>query len=111
MVSIDTNSRVQITLLGSLLATAVIGTASFVSWKGSVETEQRNVTALVTQVADNARRMTESVGELRIQLLELRYQLASIGVALSADNDKLKWFAEQLKSLNPELRLPAMPYK
>lgn len=108
MVSIDTNSRVQITLLGSLLATAVIGTATFVAWKGSVEAEQKTVTALVVQVNDNARKMADSVSEMRVQLLELRYQLASIGNALSSDNDRLKWFAEQLKLLNPDIRIPAL---
>lgn len=108
MVSIDTNSRVQITLLGSLLATAVIGTATFVAWKGSIESEQKTLTALVVEVNDNARKMADSVSEMRVQLLELRYQLGSIGNALSSDNDRLKWFAEQLKLLNPDIRIPAL---
>lgn len=108
MVSIDTNSRVQITLLGSLLATAVIGTATFVAWKGSIESEQKTVTALVVQVNDNARKMADSVSEMRVQLLEMRYQLASIGSAIASDNDRLRWFADQLKLLNPDIKVPVI---
>jgi hypothetical protein len=40
---------------------------------------------------------------------QLRYQLAQINVSLSTDN--LKWFAEQLKLLNPDLRMPTIPYR
>ena len=109
MVSIDNKSTVQIGLLGSLLAVAVVGTSNFVTWKGRMESESRRVTEIVEQVNQSARKTADSVGEVRGQLIELRYQLAQINVSLSTDN--LKWFAEQLKLLNPELRMPTIPYR
>jgi hypothetical protein len=109
MVSIDNKSTVQIGLLGSLLVVAVVGTANIVTWKGRMEADNNSVAAIVEQLNQSARKTADAVSDVRAQLVELRYQLAQINVSLSTDN--LKWFAEQLKLLNPDLRMPTIPYR